>query len=90
MIRPVHDRICIRKEPQAPLMVGGILIPEVCERTPRFAPTIYGEVLGVGARVKHAKVGQRVLLKIYAGDDWYFRGEHLTIIRERDLIGLAL
>lgn len=89
MIQPIGDRVAVQKDPQPPLVVGGILIPECAERTPRWAPTILGTVLGVGPRVKSLKPNDRVALKSYAGDEWYIDNQQITIIRERDIVGLA-
>lgn len=89
MIRAIRDRLWVQKDTVKPLEVGGILIPEVCERTPRFAPTILGTVLSVGPKVKDVKQGMRVALRTYAGDEHYVRGEYITLIRERDLVGIA-
>lgn len=89
MIQPLGIHIIVRKDPQPPLEVGGILIPECAERTPRFAPTILGTVLAVGGKVKFAKTGDRVALKTYAGDELEYAGEQVTRLREKDLVGLA-
>lgn len=89
MIRPLGERIIVKKDPQGPLTVGGILIPQSAERTPRFAPTILGTVLGVGTRVKILKVGDRIALKIYAGDEFFHENDQFSILRERDIIGVV-
>ncbi len=89
MIQPLGVYVIVKKDPQPPLEVGGILIPECAERTPRFAPTILGTVLAAGARVNVVKPGDRVALKAYAGDEIEYDGEQVTRLREKDLVGTA-
>jgi len=89
MIQPLGQNILVEKDPQPPLSVGGILIPECAERTPRFAPTILATVLAVGGKVKIVKPGDRVAVKAYAGDEIEWEGKRPTIMREKDIVGLA-
>lgn len=87
ILRPIGEHLVVKKDRQPPLKVGGILIPESAERTPRYAPTIMAIVRAVGGEVKQVKPGDRVALKIYAGDEWYVRAEQITHCRERDIVG---
>ncbi len=89
MIQPLGQNILVEKDPQGPLSYGGVLIPECAERTPRFAPTILATVLAVGGKVTDVKAGARVALKAYAGDEWEIDGRRLTLLRFKDIVGLA-
>ena len=89
MIQAIGERIVVRKDPAKPLMEGGILIPEVLERTPRFSPTILATVISVGNKCKVLKAGMRVAMKCVAGDDYLFDNETFTVLREKDIVGMA-
>lgn len=89
MIQPLGVHIIVKKDAQPPLEVGGILIPECAERTPRFAPTILGTVLAVGGAVKIVRPGDRVALKCYCGDEIEYGNEQVTRLREKDLVGVT-
>lgn len=89
MIRALGHNVFVQKDAITHLSVGGILIPEQSERTPRFSPTILGTVVSAGIRCHSVKEGDRVALKNVSGDDLFIRGLVLTHLRERDLIGLA-
>lgn len=89
MIRALGQHVFVQKDAYQPLSVGGVLIPEQSERTPRFSPTILGTVVSAGPRCHSVKRGDRVALKNVAGDDLFIRGDVLCHLRERDLVGLA-
>ena len=88
-LRPLGIRVVVEKDAQKPLEVGGILIPECLEKTPRYGPTILGTVRGIGGQCRHVKVGDRVALKAVCGDDYFVGDRTLTVCREKDLVGLA-
>ena len=88
IIRAVGNKVLVEKDPAKSTMEGGILIPERAERTPRFSPTVKGTVLSAGASCTIVKKGDRVALKAIAGDDYYVEGRQLTILREKDLVGV--
>lgn len=81
--------IFIQRDPYKPTEEGGILIPESCDRTPRFSPTVLATVVSVGKRCVQLKPGERVAVKQVAGDDLFIDGEIFTRMRERDIVGLA-
>ncbi len=90
MIQAIGQNVFVQKDPTGHLSVGGVLIPEMSERTPRFSPTVLGTVVSVGKRCHSVKEGDRVALKNVAGDDLFIRNEVVTLIRERDLVGLVI
>lgn len=90
MIQAIGHNIFVQKDPIHHLEVGGILIPSMSERTPRFSPTVLGTVVSAGRRCHSVKAGDRVALKNIAGDDLFIRNQVLTHLRERDLVGLVI
>jgi co-chaperonin GroES (HSP10) len=90
MIRPLRDLLVIRPE-KTPGMVGGIHLPDLGLSGNKGS--VYCRVVAAGPKVELAKVGTRVLVESYgshpAGDEVVCEGEKLTIIRERDLVGVA-
>jgi co-chaperonin GroES (HSP10) len=87
--RPTGDRILVEKDPYTPTIEGGILIPQNAERTPRYSPTVYGKVVGLGPDVQWVRKGHRIALKAHAGDQWMIGERDLTLLRERDIIGIV-
>lgn len=81
--------IIIERDPYKPTSEGGVLIPEICDRTPRFAPTVIATVVSCGAKCVNVKPGTRVAVKQHAGDDLYHQGKVFTRMREWDIVGLA-
>jgi co-chaperonin GroES (HSP10) len=88
-LKPIGVNVLVEKEPRKPLTAGGILIPESLERTPRYGPTIFAKVVGIGGKVQVCKVGDRVALKDVAGDDIMWAGKQFTLLREKDLVGIV-
>lgn len=83
------DQIIVIKDPYKPTSVGGILIPEIADRTPRFSPTIFATVHSCGRRVVNLKSGMRIALKIHCGDEFEYDGKQYSRMRERDIAGMA-
>lgn len=90
MIKPIGVNIAVEKDPKQPCKEGGIFIPESLERTPRFGPSVRATVIGIGNKVKELKVGDRIVLKDVAGDDYLWGDKTITILREKDIVGMAL
>lgn len=65
-IRPLHDQILVRRDPEDTVTKGGILIPEVANN-PKL-PRGRGVVLAVGPGRKHPKTGARVPIDVKIGD----------------------
>src|SRR6476660_5713331 len=91
-LRPLQDRVLIRRvEPEAKT-AGGIFIPDTAQEKP-----MEGEVIaaGAGARVADGKVhplavktGDRVLFGKWSGTEVKLDGEDLMIMKESDLLGV--
>jgi chaperonin GroES len=91
-IRPLHDRVVIRRMEEERTSAGGIVIPDSATEKP-----IQGEVLAVGngkildngeARPLDVKVGDRVLFGKYSGTEVKLEGEDLLVMREEDIMGV--
>ena len=86
---PTGVKVLVLKDRPKETTMGGIVIPAIAERTPRFSPTVFATVLGRGPKCDWVQVGDRVAVKNVAGDDWEFDGELVTMLREKDLIGIS-
>ncbi len=91
-IRPLHDRVVIRRVEEETKTAGGILLPGSAAEKPS-----QGEVLAVGngqinesgsVRVLDVKVGDKVLFGQYAGSTVKVDGEELLIMKESDIFAV--
>ncbi len=91
-IRPLHDRVVIRRMEEERTSAGGIVIPDTAAEKP-----IRGEVLAVGngkvmdsgdTRALDVKVGDKVLFGKYSGTEVKVDGEDLLVMREEDIMGV--
>jgi chaperonin GroES len=91
-IRPLQDRVIIKRVKEEEKTKGGIIIPDTAKEKP-----IEGEVLAVGkgkvqddgsVRPLDVKVGDRVLFGKYSGTEVKIEGEESLIVREDDILGV--
>ena len=91
-IRPLHDRIIVKRMEEERKTASGIVIPDSATEKPDQA-----EVIAVGngkvgddgkARPLDVKVGDRVLFGKYAGQTVKVDGEDLLVMREEDIMGV--
>jgi chaperonin GroES len=91
-IRPLHDRVVVRRMEEDRTSPGGIVIPDTATEKP-----IRGEVLAVGRgkvldngelRPLDVKVGDRVLFGKYSGTEVKIAGEEFLVMREEDIMGV--
>jgi chaperonin GroES len=91
-IRPLHDRVVIRRMEEERKSAGGILIPDNAAEKP-----VQGEVVSVGngkqlesgeVRPLDVKVGDKVLFGKYSGTEVKISGEDLLVMREEDIMGV--
>lgn len=89
-IRPLHDRIIIKRVQEEEKTKGGIIIPDTAKEKP-----MEGEVIAVGngkvmddgtVKKMEVKVGDRVLYGKYSGTEVKVDGQELLIMREDDLL----
>ena len=91
-IRPLHDRVIVRRQEEERTSPGGIVIPDNAAEKP-----VRGEVLAVGngkildsgeVRGLDVKVGDIVLFGKYSGTEVKVDGEEVLVMREEDIMGV--
>ncbi len=91
-IRPLHDRVIVKRLEEERKTASGIVIPDSAAEKPD-----QGEVLAVGngkigddgkVRALDVKVGDRVLFGKYAGQAVKVDGEEVLVMREEDIMGI--
>lgn len=91
-MRPLHDRVIIRRMEEETLSAGGIVIPDSAAEKP-----IRGEVIAIGKgkllengdlRPVDLTVGDRVLFGKYSGTEVKIDGEELLVMREEDIMAV--
>ncbi|MBJ6726420.1 co-chaperone GroES [Geomesophilobacter sediminis] len=91
-LRPLHDRIIVKRLEEENKTAGGIFIPETAKEKPQK-----GEVIAVGKGKKaedgkvtpvDVKVGDKVLFGKYAGTEIKIDGQEYLIMREDDILGV--
>ncbi len=89
-IRPLHDRVLLKRVEETEQVRGGIIIPDTAKEKPQEAEVIAvgpGKVLEDGSRsVMDVKVGQKVLIGKYSGSEIKLDGEDYTIVREDEIL----
>ncbi|WP_295584285.1 co-chaperone GroES [uncultured Lamprocystis sp.] len=92
-IRPLHDRVVVRRMEEERTTAGGIVIPDSATEKP-----IQGEVIAVGhgkildngeTRPLDLKVGDRVLFGKYSGTEVKLDGKDFLVMREDDIMGVV-
>jgi len=91
-IRPLQDRILVKRLSGEETSQGGIIIPDSAKEKPQEGEVIAignGRVLDSGTvQPLDVKVGDRVLFSKYAGTEVKFDGEEFSIMREDDILGV--
>ena len=91
-IRPLHDRVIVKRMEEERTSAGGIVIPDTATEKP-----IRGEVVAVGKgkstdsgdlRPLDVKVGDNVLFGKYSGTEVKVDGEDLLVMREEDIMAV--
>jgi chaperonin GroES len=91
-IRPLYDRIVVKRIEEKEQMQGGLYIPDTAKEKPQE-----GEVaaVGKGKRLEDGKivaldvqVGDRILFGKYSGSDIKLDGEEYLIMREDEVLGI--
>ncbi len=92
-IRPLQDRILLRRIEEDETTAGGIIIPDTAKEKPQEGKVIAvgkGKVLEDGKVQKlDVKKGDRVLFSKYAGTEVNIEGDEHLIIREDDVLGVC-
>lgn len=91
-VRPLHDRILIKRIEEKETVKGGIIIPDTAKEKPQEAEVI---AVGNGKKTEEGKVvpldvkaGDRILFGKYSGTEIKLDGEEFLIIREDEVLGV--
>jgi chaperonin GroES len=91
-IRPIHDRIIVRRDEEGEQKSGGIIIPDSAKEKPQRGMVIAagsGTVKDGGTRVPlDVKAGDVILFGKYGGQDIKLDGEEYLIMREDDVLAV--
>lgn len=91
-VRPLHDRVLVKRFNEEERSKGGIIIPDTAKEKP-----IQGEIIAVGQgrvteegklRPLDVKKGDRILFGKYAGTEIKIDGEEFLMMREEDILGV--
>jgi chaperonin GroES len=91
-IRPLHDRVVIKRMEEERMSAGGIVIPDTATEKP-----IRGEVIAVGegkpldngqTRAPKVKTGDKVLFGKYSGTEVKVNGTEYLVVREDDIFAV--
>ena len=91
-LRPLHDRVVVRRVKEEEKTKGGIIIPDTAKEKPQE-----GEIVAVGNGAigddnelvaLDVKVGDRVLFGKWSGTEVTVDGEELLIMKESDIMGV--
>jgi chaperonin GroES len=91
-IRPLHDRILVKRLEEEEERRGGIIIPDTAKEKPQRGKVIAvgnGKILESGQRVPvDIKVGDQVLFGKWGGNDIKLGDEEYLILEEKDVLGI--
>ena len=91
-IRPLGDRLLVKRIEEEPKSKGGIIIPDSAKEKPQEGEVVAvgkGKMLEDGNVVPlEVKAGDRILFGKYAGTDVKIEGEEHLIMREDDVLGI--
>lgn len=91
-IRPLHDRVVVKRMEEERTSAGGIVIPDSAAEKPQR-----GEIVAVGngkmtdsgeVRALEVEVGDQVLFGKYSGTEIKIDGEDVLIMKEEDILGV--
>ena len=91
-IRPLYDRIVVKRLEEKEQMQGGLYIPDTAKEKPQEGEVV---AVGKGKRLEDGKlvaldveVGDRILFGKYSGSDIRLDGEEYLIMREDEVLGI--
>jgi chaperonin GroES len=91
-IRPLYDRIVIKRIEEQETVKGGIIIPDTAKEKPQEGKVV---AVGKGKRLENGslipldvKAGDRILFGKYTGNEITVDGEEFLIMREDDVLGV--
>jgi chaperonin GroES len=92
-IRPLHDRVVVKRIEQEEQVRGGIIIPDTAKEKPQEAEVIAvgpGKLTDEGKRTPmDVKAGDRVLMGKYSGSEIKLDGDDFVILREDEILAVV-
>lgn len=92
-VRPLHDRVLIKRIEESESIRGGIIIPDSAKEKPQEGEVV---AVGTGKRLEDGKViplevkaGDRVLFGKYSGTEIKLEDEEYLILREDEILGIT-
>jgi chaperonin GroES len=91
-IRPLHDRVIVKRLEEERVSAGGIVIPDTAAEKP-----VQGKIVAVGkgkiledgsVRALDVKVGDKILFGKYSGTEVKVDGDELVVMREEDVMAV--
>ena len=91
-LRPLHDRVLVKRLDEGEQKVGGIIIPDTAKEKPQQAEVMAvgnGKLLDSGERAAlDVKPGDRILFGKYSGSEIKIGGEEYLIVTEDEILGV--
>jgi chaperonin GroES len=91
-VRPLHDRILVKREEEGEEKIGGIIIPDTAKEKPQRGKVVAagnGKVTDDGKRqALDVKAGDRILFGKYSGSEVKIDGDEYLILREEDVLAI--
>ena len=91
-VRPLRDRVLVRRLEESEQKVGGIIVPDTAKEKPQQAEVVAvgsGKVLENGTTVPlSVKAGDKVLVGKWSGTDVKIDGEDYLILKEDEILGI--
>jgi len=92
-LRPLHDRVVIKRLEEGETRRGGIIIPDNAKEKPQQGSVIAvgnGKLLETGERMApEVKAGDRILFGKYSGSEIKLDGEEYLILKEDEILGVV-
>ena len=92
-VRPLHDRLLVRRIEEKETVRGGIIIPDTAKEKPQEGEVLAagnGKMLDNGTKVPlEVKVGDKILFGKYSGTDIKIDGQEVLILREDEVLAIV-
>jgi chaperonin GroES len=91
-VRPLHDRLLVKREEESEEKIGGIIIPDTAKEKPQRAKVVAvgaGKIDDNGKRIPlDVKSGDKILFGKYSGNEVKIDGDDYLILREEDVLAI--
>jgi chaperonin GroES len=91
-VRPLHDRLVVRRIEEKETAKGGIIIPDTAKEKPQEGEVLAvgnGKILDSGVKITlDVKVGDKILFGKYSGTEIKIDGEDVLILREDEVLAV--